>query len=162
VNPFVPKPWTPFQWAPMHDAACLAGKRRILEKRLRPQGIEVEFLSPRETYVQTLLSRGDRRVADLLERALLETGGSVQRALAGWPHDPEYFVTREVGQDERLPWDFLDHGLEKAFLAREYRRGVGARITPKCNLESCRACGLDCADHPELRLPAPAPAVPVP
>jgi len=146
----------------MHDAACLAGKRRILEKRLRPQGIEVEFLSPRETYVQTLLSRGDRRVADLLERALLETGGSVQRALAGWPHDPEYFVTREVGQDERLPWDFLDHGLEKAFLAREYRRGVGARITPKCNLESCRACGLDCADHPELRLPAPAPAVPVP
>ena len=122
----------------------------------------MEFLSPRETYVQTLLSRGDRRVADLLERALLETGGSVQRALVGWPHDPEFFVTREIGVAERLPWDFLDHGLEKSFLAREYRRGVGARITPKCNLESCRACGLDCADHPELRLPSPAPAVPVP
>ena len=162
VNPFVPKPWTPFQWAPMHDAACLAGKRRLLEKRLRPQGIEVEFLSPRETYVQTLLSRGDRRCADLLERALLETGGSVQRALALWPHDPEFFVTREVGMDERLPWDFLDHGLTKSFLAREYRKGVAARITPKCNLSSCRACGLDCADHPELRLPVPVVGVHVP
>jgi radical SAM superfamily enzyme YgiQ (UPF0313 family) len=162
VNPFVPKPWTPFQWAPMHDAACLAGKRRMLEKRLRPQGIEVEFLSPREAYLQTLLSRGDRRCADLLEHALLETGGSVQRALALWPHDPEFFVTREVGVGERLPWDFIDHGLEKSFLAREYRRGVGARITPKCNLSSCRACGLDCADHPELRLPAPTPGVHVP
>jgi hypothetical protein len=162
VNPFVPKPWTPFQWAPMHDAACLAGKRRLLERRLRPQGIEVEFLSPREAYVQTLLSRGDRRCADLLERALLETGGSVQRALALWPHDPEFFVTREVGVGERLPWDFIDHGLTKSFLAREYRRGVGARITPKCDLGSCRACGLDCADHPELRPPAPAPGVHVP
>jgi radical SAM superfamily enzyme YgiQ (UPF0313 family) len=162
VNPFVPKPWTPFQWAPMHDAACLAGKRRLLEKRLRPQGIEVEFLSPREAYLQTLLSRGDRRCADLLEAALLETGGSVQRALALWPHDPEFFVTREVGVGERLPWDFIDHGLAKSFLAREYRRGVGARVTPKCDLSSCRACGLDCADHPELRLPGPAAGVHVP
>jgi radical SAM superfamily enzyme YgiQ (UPF0313 family) len=153
VNPFVPKPWTPFQWAPMHDAGCLAAKRRLLEKELRPHGIEVEFFSPREAYVQTLLSRGDRRVADLLETALLEKGGSVQRALPRWPHDPEFFVTREAGADEWLPWDFIDHGLEKSFLAREYRRGIGARITPKCALSTCRACGLDCADHPELRLP---------
>jgi len=159
VNPFVPKPWTPFQWAPMHDAGCLAAKRRLLEKELRPHGIEVEFFSPREAYVQTLLSRGDRRVADLLETALLEKGGSVQRALPGWPHDPEFFVTREAGADEWLPWDFIDHGLEKSFLAREYRRGIGARITPKCALSSCRACGLDCADHPELRLPEPLAGV---
>jgi len=162
VNPFVPKPWTPFQWAPMHDAGCLAAKRRLLEKELRPHGIEVEFFSPREAYVQTLLSRGDRRVADLLETALLEKGGSVQRAIPLWPHDPEFFVSREAGVDERLPWDFIDHGLDKSFLAREYRRGIGARITPKCALSSCRACGLDCADHPELRLPEPAAGVHLP
>ena len=162
VNPFVPKPWTPFQWAPMHDAGCLAAKRRLLEKALRPHGIEVEFFSPREAYVQTLLSRGDRRVADLLETALLEKGGSVQRALPLWPHDPEFFVTREAGVDEWLPWDFIDHGLDKSFLAREYRRGIGARITPKCALSTCRACGLDCADHPELRLPDPVAGVHVP
>lgn len=153
VNPFIPKPWTPFQWAPMHDPDCLAGKRRLLEKRLRPHGVEVEFLSPREAWVQALLSRGDRRVGDLLERAVLEFGKSVRRAVAGWPHDPEFFVSREIPVGDQLPWDFIDHGIDKSFLWREYRRGVSGRITPKCNLTSCRACGLDCADHPELRLP---------
>ena len=57
---------------------------------------------------------------------------------------------REAAVEETLPWDFLDHGLTKKFLAREYRRGAGAKITPKCAVETCRACGLACADHPEL------------
>jgi len=67
-------------------------------------------------------------------------------------------VGREAGREERLPWDFLDHGLEKRFLAREWKRGVEAKITPKCALETCRACGLDCAEHPELALPERQPA----
>jgi len=150
VNPFVPKPWTPFQWVPMHDRACLEGKRRLLERVLRPEGVEVDFLSPREAYLQTLLSRGDRRCADLLELAHRETGGDLRKALPRWGPDPDFFVLREAGLEEVLPWDFLDHGLEKRFLVRELRRGVGARITPKCAVETCRACGLACADHPEL------------
>jgi radical SAM superfamily enzyme YgiQ (UPF0313 family) len=153
VNPFVPKPWTPFQWLPMHDKACLEGKRRLLERTLRPKGITVDFFSPREAWLQTLLSRGDRRCADLLELAHRETGGDLRRALPRWPHDPDFFVLREAGLEERLPWDFLDQGLTKTFLARELRRGVAARITPKCAVETCRACGLACADHPELAPP---------
>jgi radical SAM superfamily enzyme YgiQ (UPF0313 family) len=151
VNPFVPKPWTPFQWAPMHEKGCLEEKRRLLEKALRPKGIDVDFFSPREAWFQTLFSRGDRRCADLLELAHREAGGDLRKALRLWPHDPDFFVHREAGLDERLPWDFIDQGLTKAFLAREYRRGVGAKLTPKCAVETCRACGLDCADHPELR-----------
>ncbi|HET8724707.1 MAG TPA: radical SAM protein [Anaeromyxobacteraceae bacterium] len=162
VNPFVPKPWTPFQWAAMDDPSCLAAKRKLLERELRPKGVEVEFLSPREAAVQTLLSRGDRRCADLLETALLECGGSVRQALSRWPHDPDYFVSREVGTGERLPWDFIDHGIEKSFLVREWRRGTAGKITPKCSLSTCRACGLDCADHPELRLPERATGVAAP
>ena len=150
VNPFVPKPWTPFQWAPMHGKGCLEGKRALLEKALRPKGIDVDFLSPREAYLQTLLSRGDRRCADLLELAHREAGGDLRKALRRWPHDPDFFVHREAGVGEVLPWDFIDQGLTKAFLAREYRRGVGSKLTPKCAVETCRACGLDCADHPEL------------
>jgi len=161
VNPFVPKPWTPFQWAPMHDEKCLAAKQRLLARELAPRGVALDFFSAREASLQTLLSRGDRRVADLLEVALLETEGNLARALRRWPHDPAFFVTREVGVDEVLPWDFLDHGLTKGFLAREYRRGVAARVTPKCDLSACRACGLDCADHPERTLPERAlPVVP--
>jgi radical SAM superfamily enzyme YgiQ (UPF0313 family) len=150
VNPFVPKPWTPFQWMPMHERGCLEGKRKLLERTLRPHGVDVDFFSPREAYTQTLLSRGDRRCADLIELAHRETGGDVRKALPRWEHDPDFFVLREVGLEETLPWDFLDHGLEKRFLARELRRGVQAKVTPKCAVETCRACGLACADHPEL------------
>jgi radical SAM superfamily enzyme YgiQ (UPF0313 family) len=156
VNPFVPKPWTPFQWAPMHERDCLEAKRSLLEKALRPKGIDVDFFSPREAWLQTLFSRGDRRCADLLELAHRETGGDVRKALRRWPHDPAFFVHREAGLEETLPWDFLDHGLTKRFLAREYRRGVGAKLTPKCAVETCRACGLACADHPELAPERPA------
>ena len=150
VNPFVPKPWTPFQWVPMHDRECLEAKRKLLLKALRPAGVDVDFLPPREAYLQTLLSRGDRRCADLLEIAHRETGGDVRQALSRWEHDPDFFVLREIGLDEVLPWDFIDQTLEKRFLARELKRGVGAKITPKCAMATCRACGLDCADHPEL------------
>jgi radical SAM superfamily enzyme YgiQ (UPF0313 family) len=150
VNPFVPKPWTPFQWAPLAGKAALEAKRRLLEKTLRPKGIDVELLSSREAYLQTLLSRGDRRCADLLELAHRETGGDLRAALRRWPHDADFFVHREAGLEEELPWDFLDHGLTKKFLQREYRRGVGEKLTPKCQVATCRACGLDCADHPEL------------
>jgi len=153
VNPFVPKPWTPFQWAGLAEEGALLGKRKLLERQLRPRGIDVDFLSPREAYLQTLLSRGDRRVAELLLLAHRQTSGDLRKALRLWPHDPGFFVGREAGREERLPWDFLDHGLEKRFLEREWRRGVEAKLTPKCALETCRACGLDCAEHPELRLP---------
>ncbi|HYG66475.1 MAG TPA: radical SAM protein, partial [Anaeromyxobacteraceae bacterium] len=159
VNPFVPKPWTPFQWLPMHDRRCLEDKRKLLERTLRPKGIDVDFFSPREAYLQTLLSRGDRRCADLLELAHRETGGDLRKALAKWDHDPDFFVLREAGVDEALPWDFLDQGLTKKFLARELRRGVGSKLTPKCAVDTCRACGLDCADHPELK--AGSTALPV-
>ncbi|WP_248360243.1 radical SAM protein [Anaeromyxobacter oryzae] len=151
VNPFVPKPWTPFQWVPMQDRSCLEAKRKLLERELRPKGIDVDFFSPREAYVQTLLSRGDRRCADLLELAHRETGGDLRKALQRWDEDPDFFVLREAGEGEALPWDFIDQGLTKRFLAREWRRGVGARITPKCAVDTCRACGLACADHPELQ-----------
>lgn len=158
VNPFVPKPWTPFQWLPMHDRKCLEGKRKLLEKELRPKGIDVDFFSPREAYYQALFSRGDRRCADLLELAHRETGGDLRKALALWPHDPDFFVHREATVEERLPWDFIDQGLTKTFLARELRRGVGAKITPKCAVDTCRACGLACADHPELASAVAPPA----
>jgi radical SAM superfamily enzyme YgiQ (UPF0313 family) len=156
VNPFVPKPWTPFQWAPMEQAGRLDGKRHLLERELAPHGIGLDFFPPRQAFLQALLSRGDRRAADLLEVAHRETGGDLRRGLARWPHHPGFFATREAALDERLPWDFIDHGFDKAFLARELRRGMGAKLTPKCALRTCRACGLACADRAELALPGRA------
>jgi radical SAM superfamily enzyme YgiQ (UPF0313 family) len=157
VNPFVPKAWTPFQWLGMATERRLAEVRRRLERALRPKGVVVDALGGREAAMQALLSRGDRRVADLLELAHRETGGDLRRALRLWPHAPGFFVHREAGRDERLPWDFLDHGLERGWLARELERGLAGAVTPRCAPTTCRACGLDCADREALAGPA-APA----
>ncbi len=148
VNPFVPKPWTPFQWLPMADRKVLERRRRILERLLRPRGVEVDVLSPRRAALQTLLSRGDRRTADLLELSCDRTGGDVGRALRLWPEDPDFFVHRPIPLGERLPWDVLEQGVAKEYLARELRRGLDGRVTPPCDLDACRACGLACADRP--------------
>jgi radical SAM superfamily enzyme YgiQ (UPF0313 family) len=153
VNPFVPKPWTPFQWAPMADEGALQAKRKLLERTLRPKGIDVDFFSPREAAIQAVLSRGDRRAADLLELAHREEGGDLRRALRRWPHDPAFFTTREIPTAERLPWDFLEQGVTRRYLEREWRNGLRAHVTPRCDVAVCRACGLDCAEHPELATP---------
>jgi radical SAM superfamily enzyme YgiQ (UPF0313 family) len=150
VNPFIPKPFTPFQWLPLEAEATLKRRRRILEKALRPRGVELDVLSLREAALQTLLSRGDRRVGDLLEVAHREGGGDLRAGLRAWPHDPAFFVSRRAAVDEVLPWEVIDQGVEKAFLARELKRGLEGRVTPPCHVSSCRACGLACADHPEL------------
>ena len=71
LNPFVPKPWTPFQWDPMEDAATIKRKVALLRSELRRIGggaIDLDAESPREAYFQTMVSRGDRRVGAILER----------------------------------------------------------------------------------------------
>ncbi len=151
VNPFVPKPWTPFQWDGIAPEADLKAARKLLERELRPLGVTVDFLSPREARLQAVLSRGDRRTADLIEAAWRDHGGALGKALKGWGEDPDYFAERRVGEAERLPWDFLDHGVEKAWLVSERERGLAGKVTRPCAPDLCRACGLDCADHPELR-----------
>ena len=132
VNPFVPKPWTPFQWAPLAAKGVLEARRRILERTLRPKGIEVEFLSVRETSLQALVSRGDRRVADLLELAHRETGGDLRGALRRWPHDPEFFVHREVGRRGAapvgLPRPRAHEGVPRPRVAARPRREGDAQV----------------------------------
>ncbi len=151
VNPFVPKPWTPFQWDGIAPKAVLEDARRTLERSLRPLGVAVDFLSPRDARVQAVLSRGDRRTADLIEAAWRDHGGQLGKALKAWGEDPAFFAERAVAEDERLPWDFLDQGVERAWLSRERARGLAGKVTPPCRPETCRACGLECADRPQLR-----------
>lgn len=150
VNPFVPKPWTPFQWDGIAPKAALEQARKLLERELRPLGVTVDFLSPREARLQAVLSRGDRRTADLVEAAWRDHGGSLGHALKGWGEDAGFYAERQAGEAERLPWDHLDPGVEKGWLARERERGLAGKVTPPCVPESCRACGLDCAERPEL------------
>jgi radical SAM superfamily enzyme YgiQ (UPF0313 family) len=149
INPFVPKPWTPFQWEPMETIPTLRERARLLRREAESiPGATLDLESPREAYWQTLLSRGDRRVGVLLE-AVHRAGGAywpvVRRAvrsggLDGCP-SPDEFVHRRYAADERLPWDFIDHRIDKRFLLAEWRKALLERETPPCDVASCQACG---------------------
>jgi radical SAM superfamily enzyme YgiQ (UPF0313 family) len=156
LNPFVPKPWTPFQWDPMQETGEL--KRRIALVRTHLMrlggGVELDAESPREAYFQTLVSRGDRRVGAILARLSAENReepGEIwqglrairREAAAGKDGsvDPENFVTRRYARDEVLPWDFIDHHVEKWFLLSERKKAHFERQTRPCDVTSCTLCG---------------------
>jgi radical SAM superfamily enzyme YgiQ (UPF0313 family) len=149
VNPFVPKPWTPFQWDPMLPVADAQRRIAWLRRALgRMPNVDMESESPREAYLQTLLSRGDRRVAGIVEALARGREGWWQQlqAMRRGRHatvslDPDFFVTREYGADERFPWDFIDHRIDRSYLWLERRRALAERETEPCDVATCKSCG---------------------
>src|SRR5881296_1384087 len=122
ISSFVPKPWTPFQWAPFAGAGALQAKLEIVKHGVRRlHNVRVLHENPREAALQALLARGDRRVADFLELAA-SFAGDWRRALREWKGDPDFCTTRVRSTDERLPWDHFDVGVKKAGLIREWER----------------------------------------
>ena len=149
INAFVPKPWTPLQWEPMEAISTLRRKMARLQKQLaRLPRVTVDIESPREAYYQTVLSRGDRRVGQLL-LDIHTHRGDWWRVLQRWRREakrrpsalnPDFFVHRRYDSEERLPWDFIDHGVDKRYLWVEWRKALLERQTPPCDVTSCRNC----------------------
>jgi radical SAM superfamily enzyme YgiQ (UPF0313 family) len=130
ISSFVPKPWTPFQWAPFAGAHVLADKLETIKRGVRPLGtVRVLHENPREAALQALLARGDRRVGVLLEAAA-RLGGDWRRALREWDGDLAQETTRPRALDERLPWDHFEVGVKKAGLIRELERAQAADLAP--------------------------------
>ena len=122
ISSFVPKPWTPFQWAPFDPVNRLEAKLRTIKAGVRRlHNVRVLHENPREAFLQALLARGDRRVADFLEEAA-RLEGDWRTALREWSGDAEFCTHRERLLDEALPWDHLDVGVRKAGLVREHQR----------------------------------------
>jgi len=146
VNPFVPKPFTPFQWVAMDDIGNLNRKiNRIRDGLRKTANVRVQAESPRHSFVQALLARGDRRVSDLLSLAL-KNHGNWSRTLKETTLDVHFFASRERSLTELLPWDFIDHGIHKDFLVREYQRALKAEISEPCPMKSCNRCGVCASD----------------
>jgi radical SAM family uncharacterized protein/radical SAM-linked protein len=143
VSIHVPKPHTPFQWCAMDTPETIADKQQLLRSTARRvKGLNLRMHHAPASTLEAILARGDRRLADVIERAFL--GGARfdswddQLALDVWQKafealalrtDP-YLGTLPVGA--RLPWDHFDIGLEDGFLAREYRKAVASRPSPPC------------------------------
>ncbi|MEJ2284703.1 MAG: TIGR03960 family B12-binding radical SAM protein [Desulfobacterales bacterium] len=142
LNSFVPKPATPFQWAPMDEVGALKGKIKKIKNALRKiANVKINSDVPRWAYLQAMFSRGDRRIADLLLMAHANNGNWPQ-TLKTSSLNSDFYVLRERDPDELLPWDFIDHGIKKSYLRREYKRAQQALTTPGCQVESCRMCGV--------------------
>ncbi len=120
VNPFIPKPATPFQWAPLEEVSELKRKLKVIQRGLKGEkGIEMIHDLPKWAYIQALLSRGDRRVGKILVGAH-HNGGDWGRALRETSINPDFYVYRKRELDEVFPWDFIDHGIPKERLKEEY------------------------------------------
>ena len=142
VSCFVPKPWTPFQWAAMESEKQLADKISGIRRVLGPiRAVEVTGESAREAVAQGVLARGDRRLQDAL-LILNRENVSWRAAFRRSGVSPAFYVERPRHKDEVFPWDHIDLGIRKRYLWREYERAMNAVPTPACVVGKCRRCGV--------------------
>ncbi len=126
VNPFVPKPFTPFQWHPFMEQPALKSRIQYIRRSLKgDRRIQVLYEPPKWSAIQALLARGDRGVAKVI--ALVAQGTSWDKALREVNLNPAFYLHRRRTREERFPWDFLDHGFTKESLWRAYERAMGGR-----------------------------------
>ncbi len=146
LNSFVPKPFTPFQWVPFAGVAELKERIKRVKRGLQGEArLRVHADLPKWAYYQALLSRGDRRVADILSR-VHQTDGDWLRACRESPINPDFFVMRLRQREELFPWDFIDHGVTKDYLWEEYQKALAGQQTPPCPVRPCQRCGVCQAD----------------
>ena len=152
---FVPKPFTPFQWSAMSTTEEIKRKRRVLSAKLREQlnykSIRYNWHDGEVTLLEGLFARGDRRIASSIYDAYQE--GCIYDAWSEyfkndvWMRvfekngvDIEFYTSRERNEDEIFPWEFIDIGVTKQFLWKEYKRAKEETVTPNCRM-SCSGCG---------------------
>ena len=144
VSTHVPKPHTPFQWCAMDTLPEIERKQQLLRDTVRSvRGLGLKLHDAPTSVLECILARGDRRLANVIERAFL--GGARcsdswddhlrldlwQEALEHSGIDTNVFLGT-IRVDARVPWDHLDIGLEEGFLAREYRKALAGRASPPC------------------------------
>ncbi len=151
---FVPKPHTPFQWEQQITPEEYLRRCKLLKKHFYHKSIEYDYHEPDLSRLEAVMARGDRRLGPVLEQAVINGA-----RLDGWDEyfnysywfdafrtcgiDPEFYTTRGFGEEEILPWDTIDVGVTKRFLALERKRAYLEKVTPDCR-EGCAGCGANC------------------
>ena len=143
VNPFIPKPFTPFQWLPMADKKYVEKAAKTLTQGLRKRkNIIVGVESPKEAYIQGVLARGDRQVGEALLLAC-ENGGSkaFKRAMKECGLAMDDYLYREREADELFPWESLDMGFTREYIYQELKKAAELKPTIQC-FDGCHRCGV--------------------
>ena len=143
INPFIPKPFTPFQWMAMDNQKTVEKKLQYIKKALQKnRRIEVLVESPKEAYIQGVLARGDRRLGAVLAACAADRGSkSFKAEMKAAGLDMEEMNYRERSFDEFLPWSHLDMGMDEGYLEMEWKRSVDEAYTPPC-VQGCKRCGV--------------------
>ena len=143
INPFIPKPFTPFQWMAMDNQKTVEKKLQYIKKSLQKnRRIEVLVESPKEAYIQGVLARGDRRLGAVLAACAADRGSkSFKAELKAAGLDMDEMNYRERSFDEFLPWSHLDMGMDEGYLEMEWKRSVDEAYTPPC-VQGCKRCGV--------------------
>lgn len=152
VSTFIPKPHTPFQWVPCDTIEQIKAKQDLLKRQLRKHGLKLNWSDPRGTMLEAWLSRGDRR----LSQVVLEAWRQGARFDAWQEHfnhqawmeafesvglDPAFYTHRERPIDETLPWDHIHAAVKKQFLIEDYQWSLQGQTRADCR-EGCYACGI--------------------
>ena len=151
---FVPKPHTPFQWEAQITPEEYLRRCRLLKSHFYSKSIEYNYHTPDLSRLEAVFARGDRRLGPVIEAAVAKGA-----KLDGWDEyfnysywfdamnecgiDETFYTTRGFGEDEILPWDTIDVGVNKKFLLRERRQAYAETVTPDCR-EGCAGCGANC------------------
>lgn len=153
---FVPKPFTPFQWASMYREEDFIAKAKVVKEEIRAQlnqrSIKYNWHEPDVTILEGFLARGDRRCGQVIkaayEKGALYDAWSESFRYDIWKEafqetgvDLDFYTLRERSTDEILPWDFIDAGVSKKFLIREWDQAKNEVVTPNCR-QKCSGCGV--------------------
>ncbi|WP_143315626.1 TIGR03960 family B12-binding radical SAM protein [Clostridium sp. HBUAS56017] len=149
----IPKPFTPFQWAPMAKIDEVNEKIKAVKGSIKSRSIYYNYHHQETSYMEALFARGDRRMCEVLIKAF-EKGEKFdgwseyfnfetwQEALKECNVDGDFYAYRERSYDEILPWDFIDIGVNRKYLEIENERAKKAELTQNCR-KGCTGCGID-------------------
>ena len=152
VSTFVPKPQTPFQWVAVDSRANILLKQALLKRELSDRNIKLSWTEPEDTLLEAWLSRGDRRMSEVVYTAWKNgarfdawndhhTPAIWQAAFAEHGLDTAFYTHRQRRTDEVFPWDHISAALRKNFLFQDFRQSLEGQIRVDCRL-NCFACGI--------------------
>ena len=149
---FVPKPFTPFQWFGQNTGDQFIEKQKMLKSLIKDRKISYNWHDGSLSYLEAVFARGDRRLGRVLLKAH-EAGCKFDGWQEHYNHqkwlsvfeeagvDPDFYALRSRSFDELLPWDFIDIGVTKEFLQKEWKKSTEETLTPYCR-EGCSSCGV--------------------
>ena len=150
---FVPKPHSPFQWARQNIAEELSRKQDLLRTGCRRAGVEFSWEDPEHSLLEAVISRGDRRLGQAIQRAWQlgckfdawheqQDWGRWQQAFQECGLDPGFYAHRERGLFEKFPWSHIDVGVSEAYLRGEWLKTAKEEVTSDCHKQPCNVCGV--------------------